>query len=109
MERRKVYLFTHIILPGSLFLRFQGSFKKIISRDFPGGPVIKNLPSSAGDTGLIPGRGTKSPYAVGQPSLCTAAREVGCCSEDPVQPIPLPPQNLIYLVCSSTHFLFFFN
>ena len=22
--------------------------------DFPGGPVVKNLPSNAGDTGLIP-------------------------------------------------------
>ena len=28
-------------------------------RDFPGGPVVKNLPSNAGDTGLIPGQGTK--------------------------------------------------
>jgi len=25
--------------------------------DFPGGPVVKNLPASAGDTGLIPGLG----------------------------------------------------
>ena len=24
-------------------------------RDFPGGPVVKTLPSNAGDTGLIPG------------------------------------------------------
>ena len=23
-------------------------------RDFPGGPVVKHLPSSVGDTGLIP-------------------------------------------------------
>ena len=23
-------------------------------RDFPGGPVVKNPPSNAGDTGLIP-------------------------------------------------------
>ena len=28
-------------------------------QDFPGGPVVKSLPSSAGDAGLIPGRGTK--------------------------------------------------
>ena len=27
------------------------------SRDFPGGPVVKNPPSNAGDTSLIPGRG----------------------------------------------------
>ena len=24
--------------------------------DFPGGPVVKNLPSNAGDTGSVPGR-----------------------------------------------------
>ena len=34
--------------------------------DLPGGPVAKNLPSSAGDTGSIPGQGTKIPYAVEQ-------------------------------------------
>ena len=26
-------------------------------RDFPGGPVVKNLPANAGDTGLITGLG----------------------------------------------------
>ena len=25
--------------------------------DFPGGPVVKNLPANAGDTGSIPGLG----------------------------------------------------
>ena len=34
--------------------------------DFPGGPVVKNSPSNAGDVGLIPGRGTKSPHATGK-------------------------------------------
>ena len=29
-------------------------------RDFPGGPVVKNLPYKAGDVGLIPGPGTRS-------------------------------------------------
>jgi len=29
----------------------------MFSRDFPGGPVVKNLPYSAGDTGSIPGLG----------------------------------------------------
>ena len=28
--------------------------------DFPGGPVVKNLPSNAGDMGSIPGQGTRS-------------------------------------------------
>ena len=36
--------------------------------DFPGGPVLKNPPSNAGDAGWIPGWGTKIPRASGQPS-----------------------------------------
>ena len=42
-------------------------------RDFPGGPVVKNPPSNAGDASSIPGRGTKIPYAAGQLSLCSGA------------------------------------
>ena len=38
--------------------------------DFPGGPVVKNLPSNAGDAGLTPGQGTKIPHAAGQLSPC---------------------------------------
>ena len=30
-------------------------------RNFPGGPVVNNLPCSAGDTSSIPGQGTKIP------------------------------------------------
>ena len=33
--------------------------------DFPGGPVVKNPPSNAGDMDSIPDRGTKIPYAMG--------------------------------------------
>ena len=36
------------------------------SMDFPGGPVVKNLPSNAGDVGLITARRTKIPHATGQ-------------------------------------------
>ena len=36
---------------------------KDLPGDFPGGPVIKNLPSNAGDMGLIPGQRTKIPQA----------------------------------------------
>ena len=36
------------------------------SWDSPGGPGVKNLPSNAGDTGSIPGRGTKITHALGQ-------------------------------------------
>ena len=35
------------------------------SRDLPGGPVVKNPPANAGDTGSIPGPGTKIPHALG--------------------------------------------
>ena len=41
----------------------------------PGGPVIKNPPSNAGDTGSIPGQGTKICYAMGQLSPHAIARE----------------------------------
>ena len=33
-------------------------------RDFPGGPVVKTLPSSAGGGDLIPGWGAKMPHAL---------------------------------------------
>ena len=36
------------------------------SGDFPGGPVVKNPPSSAGASSSIPGSGTKIPRAMGQ-------------------------------------------
>ena len=36
------------------------------SRDFPGHPVVKTLPSSAGNAGSIPGQGTKIPQTSGQ-------------------------------------------
>ena len=32
---------------------------EIKSGDFPGGPMVKNLPSNAKDMGSIPGQGTK--------------------------------------------------
>ena len=37
-----------------------------LKQDFHGGPVGKEMPSNAGDTGWIPGRGTKIPHATGQ-------------------------------------------
>ena len=38
---------------------------------FPGGPVVKNLPSSAGDAG------TGTPYSEGQPSLRALTKTQG--------------------------------
>ena len=39
-----------------------------MQRTPPGGPVLKNLPCNTGDTGLIPGLGTKIPHASRQQS-----------------------------------------
>ena len=44
--------------------------------DFPGGPVVKNPHSNAGDMGSIPGQGTKIPHAVEQLSPSVVTREV---------------------------------
>ena len=41
------------------------SLKRLVVLNFPGGPVVKNLPASAGDTGLIPWS-KKIPHAAGQ-------------------------------------------
>ena len=52
-----------------LFLFFSflvGCVLNVVRWDSPGGPVVKNPPSNAGDTGFIPARGTKIPHATGQ-------------------------------------------
>ena len=46
--------------------------------DIPGGPVVKNLLSSAGDMVLIPGQETKIPHAIGQLSPCAATAKLVC-------------------------------
>ena len=64
-----------------------------------GGPVVKNPPSNAGDTSLIPDLRTKIPQATGQlsPHVITAEpvpstvrvpqlEKPRHCNEDPVQP-----------------------
>ena len=50
--------------------------QKDICRDFPGGPVVENPPSNAGEVGWIPGQGTKIPHAMGQLSPCTTTNEL---------------------------------
>ena len=42
----------------------------LTTRDFPGGPLVKNPPSNAEDEGLIPSQGTNIPHIVEQLSLC---------------------------------------
>ena len=41
---------------------------KVLTRDFPGGPVVKTSPSNAGGAGSIPGRQAKIPHASGPKS-----------------------------------------
>ena len=43
--------------------------------DFPGGPVVKNLPCNAGDLGSIPGCKTKILHAMEQLRLCVAMED----------------------------------
>ena len=38
--------------------------KILMQGDFPGAPVVKNLPCHAGDVGLILGQKTKLPHAL---------------------------------------------
>ena len=45
--------------------------------DFPGGPVVKNLPCNVGDTGSIPGRAIKIPHARHRGDLRTQQAKVG--------------------------------
>ena len=58
--------------------------EKDTCRDFPGGSVVENLPSSAGDAGSIPGWGAKIPHAMGKLSLRAATEDPACRKEDPV-------------------------
>ena len=53
----------------------QDVVQRIMGRDFPGFPVVKNPPSNAGDVGSIPGRRTKIPHAAGQLSPHVATTE----------------------------------
>ena len=52
-----------------IFLDLECAFKLQRAWDFPGSPVVENLPSSAGDLGSIPCGGTKITHATGQLSL----------------------------------------
>ena len=53
----------------------QGVMYEVEARNFPGGPVVKNPPSNAGDKGSIPGQGTKTPHASEKLSQPTTTRE----------------------------------
>ena len=69
--------------PGKLLVLISGTMNpasRVLQalRDFPGGSMVKNPPSSAGHAGSIPGWGTKIPHATGQLSLHDTAIELAC-------------------------------
>ena len=67
------------------------SFKNVIVGDFPGGPVVKNLPARAGDMSSVPGPGRLTPHIVEQVSLCAAATEPAPWSPPAATTEPVPP------------------
>ena len=84
MQGKKIYGLHIIPLWMQPFFTQQKLKEKIKEKDkekwggaFPGGPVVKNLPSNARDEGLIPGGGTKMPQATGQLSLQVTTTEPG--------------------------------
>ena len=47
-------------------ISFDASLLKVtVFQDFPGSPVVKNIPCNAGDLGSIPGWGMKIPHTMG--------------------------------------------
>ena len=59
-------------------------FSSLSSKMSPGGLVVKNLPSKDGDTGSVPGGGSKIPQAAGQLSLSATNEPVfsGTCVQE---------------------------
>ena len=65
----KKHFFSSVSESSDIYLKNKLSFfgvKSIPLGDFPGGPVVKNLPCNAGNVGSIPGRGTKTSQAAEQ-------------------------------------------
>ncbi|KAI4568734.1 hypothetical protein MJG53_014352 [Ovis ammon polii x Ovis aries] len=57
-----------------------------VIKDFPGGPVVKNLPCNAGDVGSILGQGTEIPYSSEQLNQCTPTKGSMHCIENSHMP-----------------------
>ena len=70
-------MLTHwilLIILQAIIVNPRRRIPKYLTRDFPGGPVVKNLPCHAGDAGSIPGQGTKIPHAEKQLNLHATAK-----------------------------------
>ena len=59
--------------------------KKKLFQDFPGGPVVKNPPANAGDTGSTPGQERKVPQPTRQWGPLSTANEPVPRDEKPLQ------------------------
>ena len=70
---------------------------------FPGGPVGKNPPSNAGDTGSIPGQGTKIPQSTGQKAHAPQLEKPTCHNKDPAQPKLRKIKNWIVVIASQQY------
>ena len=69
--RQMLYHLSHEGSPAVDYIRVNNQ-----PRDYPGGPVIKNPPSNAGDAGSILGQRTMIPHATGQLTLHATAKEL---------------------------------
>ena len=74
--KENIWVPCHTALGATIFHTAETVREKTKEKDkekrggaFPGGLEVKNLPSNAGDEGLIPGGGTKIPQATTQLSL----------------------------------------
>ena len=59
--------------------------------DFPGGPMVKNLPCNAGEVDSTPGQGNKIPHSVGQltqvPQLLSSHASTRACMLQTTEPM----------------------
>ena len=61
LKKQQQQQLTNSLEKGKInFVKYEKYFtysfgQKVVTRDLPGSPVVKNLPCNAGDTGLIPG------------------------------------------------------
>ena len=84
-------------MPHFLPLLADPAFNVTQLQDFSGDPVVKNLPSNAGDMDLIPDWGTKILHASGQLNLHATSREK--------KNHPIKKNKVIQPLSSLSHFL----
>ena len=63
--------FSTQLLPETSFIKVLNDIYAANPGDLPRSPVVKNPPFKAGDSGSIPGQGTKIPHATGSPCART--------------------------------------